>query len=112
MLSAGVNLALGTDSLASCDSLSIWDEMVFAKNIYAGQVDAPALLRMATTGGAKALGIDTELGLLQSGYRSSFQVLRPQELPHRADIYDYLVAEGRSEEVEQLYLNGTSVLSG
>jgi cytosine/adenosine deaminase-related metal-dependent hydrolase len=110
LLAAGVTLALGTDSLASCDSLSVWDELAFAATRFAGQVDAPTLLRMATAGGAEALGLGKELGLLRRGYRSSFQVLRPKRLPNRSELSDYLTSAGRSEEVEQLCLDGSPVL--
>ena len=112
LLAAGVGLALGTDSLASCDSLSIWDEIAFARDWFAGQVDAPSLLQMATAAGAEALGLGAELGRLQSGYRSSFQVLHPEVLPAEDEVLDFLVAPGRSKEIEQLYLDGVSVLSG
>jgi hypothetical protein len=51
-----------------------------------------------------------ELGLLRRGYRSSFQVLRPKRLPNRSELSDYLTSAGRSEEVEQLCLDGSPVL--
>ena len=110
LLLAGITLALGTDSLTSCDSLSIWDELAFARTWFAGQVDAPTLLQMATAGGATALGLDRALGRLQPGLRSSFQVLRPEPLPNERELLDYLTAAGRSEEVEQLWLDGSPVL--
>jgi len=110
LLRAGVNLALGTDSLASCDSLSIWDELAFAANWFAGQVDAPALIRMATSGGAAALGLSQTVGNLQPGADTGFQVLRPASLPATGDLYDFLVAPGRGDEVAQLYLGGAAVL--
>ncbi|MDT8420615.1 MAG: amidohydrolase family protein [Desulfuromonadales bacterium] len=112
LLRAGVNLALGTDSLASCDSLSIWDELAFAASWFAGQVDAPALFRMATAGGAAALGLGQTAGTLRPGADSSFQVLRPSSLPAADDLYDFLVAPGRGKELVQLYLGGTAVLPG
>lgn len=106
LLGAGITLALGTDSLASCDSLSIWDEMAFARTWFSGQIDPPTLVRTATLGGAAALGLGSELGRLHPGYRSSFQVLRPETLPAEAEIYDFLTTDGRTEEVEHLYLDG------
>lgn len=112
LLSAGVPLALGTDSLASCDSLSIWDEMAFAVDWFSGQIDAPTLLQMATNGGAQALGLAKKMGCLQSGYRSSFQVLVPDSLPHVADLMDFLTSPGRSDEVKQLCLDGSLQLPG
>lgn len=108
---AGINLALGTDSLASNDSLSIWDEIAFARTWFAGEIDAPALLKMATINGAKALGLDGEMGRLVAGWGTHFQVLRPEQLPAVKDLADFLTAPGRDAEVTALYLNGTNVLA-
>ncbi len=73
LLKAGVNLCLGTDSLASCDSLSIWDEMAFAHRWFEGQLDAPSLFRMATLAGAQALGLDHCSGSLEKGKKRVFR---------------------------------------
>jgi 5-methylthioadenosine/S-adenosylhomocysteine deaminase len=70
---AGVNVALGTDSSASNNRLDVFEEMrlaaLLAKGI-AGQADAlPAhtALAMATLHGARALGLDDEIGSLVTG---------------------------------------------
>lgn len=106
----GVNLALGTDSLASCDSLSIWDEIVFARKSYAPWLDPPQLLRMATLQGAQALGLEGELGALRSGWGAHFQLLRPSNLPALGDLEEFLCSPGRSQEVAALFLGGRDVL--
>jgi aminodeoxyfutalosine deaminase len=78
LLDAGINVALGTDSLASNDSLSILDEMRFLfktrKDIRAEEV-----FRLATLNGAAALGFGGDLGCLNRGYWADMTVL---ELPH------------------------------
>lgn len=53
----GVNLCLGTDSLASTDSLSMFDEMrTLSKN--EPSLPESEILAMATVNGARALGFD------------------------------------------------------
>ena len=112
LLSSGVKLALGTDSLASNESLSIWDEMAFAHSWFNGQLDAPTLFRMATVGGAEMLGLHQQLGSLTVGKQSSFQVLEP-EAPLAADqVLDYCVAPGRSADIAQVVMQGRAQLSG
>lgn len=72
---AGVRLSLGTDSLASCDSLSIWDEAVaaLATHTAAGEVMTPTeALRLATLGGADALEVANDLGSLEPGKLALF----------------------------------------
>lgn len=106
----GVNLALGTDSLASCDSLSVWDEILFARQSYAPWLGPEQLLAMATLQGAKALGLEGELGALRSGWGAHFQLLRPSTLPALDQLEAFLCSPGRSREVAALYLGGRDVL--
>lgn len=71
----GIPLALGTDSLASNDSLSLWDEMRYTLDAFP-HVFAPSdLFRMVTVGGASALGISSCCGSLEVGRRADFQVV-------------------------------------
>lgn len=108
---AGVNLALGTDSLASCDSLSIWDEMAFAHHWFAGQLDAPTLFSMATQGGAHALGIENQLGSLEIGKNAAFQILQPKTTVASNEIFDYFVSPACARDIIQVYHQGQPQLS-
>ncbi len=74
LLDAGVNVALGTDSLASNDSLSMLDEIRF---LYEKRKDLKSdeIFRMATLNGASALGFGGVLGRLRRGYWADMTVL-------------------------------------
>ena len=73
MREAGVSLGLGTDSAASCLTLDFFEEMRFALGLHrAFAEDAAALLakdvlKLATTGGAEALGLGDEIGQAAAG---------------------------------------------
>lgn len=71
----GIPLSLGTDSLASNDSLSLWDEMRYALDAFPHDLTPAELFRMATIGGASALGISANCGSLEVGKRADFQVV-------------------------------------
>ena len=74
LLDAGIPVALGTDSLASNDSLSLIDEMRY---LYAMRKDlAPGeILRAATVHGAAAFGFADRLGCLSPGFFADMTVL-------------------------------------
>ncbi|MDH3998930.1 MAG: amidohydrolase family protein, partial [Desulfuromonadales bacterium] len=109
-LAAGMLPALGTDSLASAPSLSIWDEIAFAADKFGDKVPRSAWLRMATQGGAAALGLDKQIGALKEGYDASFQVvslsqeLSLKALPKRSALIDTLCAPHARPVVHCLYL--------
>ncbi|MBN1958305.1 MAG: amidohydrolase family protein [Desulfuromonadales bacterium] len=106
LFAAGVKLSLGTDSLASNDSLSIWDEMNSAASCFVGELDAPTLFRLATQGGAEALRVDDRLGTLELGKQAGFQVLKAETEVAQKDIFDYFVAPGRQQDIVQVVLHG------
>jgi len=106
---AGVCLALGTDSRASCDNLSVWEELAFAHTWFEGELDAPTLFEMATLGGARALGVEREFGSLTVGKQSSFQVLRPAHLPRAGELAEFLVAPGRAADISRVVVRGHGI---
>ena len=69
-----INVALGTDSLASNDSLSILDEM---KYIYTQHKTSKPqdILYMGTIAGATALRLDNKIGKLEEGYDADIAVI-------------------------------------
>ncbi len=93
---AGVTLSLGTDSRASCDSLSIWDELAFARTWFANDLSPSEWLAVATDGGAKALGLGEAMGQLVVGAAANFQVLTPAFLPSHHELEEFLCSPGRS----------------
>ena len=79
MFEHGVRLVIGTDSPTAwiVPGASFHDEMTLLRD--AG-IPEPDVLRMATSGGAHALGLDQEIGFLQPGYRADLVVLNSDPL--------------------------------
>jgi len=73
LIDAGVNVALGTDGAASNNDLDMFSEMrtaaLLAKAVKgdASALPAAKALQMATLNGARALGLDGEIGSLEAG---------------------------------------------
>lgn len=66
MLAAGINVCIGTDSLASAPTLSVLDELRFVR---AGYPDfgTDMLIEMVTLRAARALGMERQIGSLTPG---------------------------------------------
>ena len=85
---AGVAVALGTDSLASNRSLSILDELHHVRTQVPDSPSPHDLLRMATLMGARALGLENQIGSLETG--------------KQADLAAFPCQAGATDPVRQL----------
>ena len=104
---AGIRLALGTDSLASNDSLSLWDEMRYLAHEFPDVFTADEIFRMATCDGAAALGLADMTGKLEPGKRADFLIVDCGDLSAEVDIYSRIVGQGR---MMASYVNGAQVV--
>jgi cytosine/adenosine deaminase-related metal-dependent hydrolase len=84
-----VDVAFGTDSLASVDNLNLFAELAEARRL-APRVAARSLLRSATLTGACALGFGDDFGSIETGKRASVIAVRVPEGVD--DVEEYLVS--------------------
>ena len=117
-LEAGVNVCLGTDSCASNNTQNMFSEMNTAALIYKGDnkkaqcVSAEDVLAMATTGGAKAFGMEGQIGVIKEGALADIAILNiyePQFFPS-THILSGLVYSATGREVESLIVDGEMVM--
>jgi cytosine/adenosine deaminase-related metal-dependent hydrolase len=74
MLAVGINVCIGTDSLASSPSLSILDELRHLRQ-QSPDADPALLLDMATRRAAVGLGLSNHLGTLSPGKYADFTAI-------------------------------------
>ncbi len=96
---SGIPLALGTDSLASNNSLSLWDELRFALATFTNDLTESDVLRMVTSGGAEALGMSASCGSLEAGKRADFQVVGICDGGGEDGVLERIMREGILQEV-------------
>lgn len=93
---SGVPVAVGTDSLASVDDLNLFSELKTMRWL-APSVPAGKLLESATLLGARALGLEQELGSIAPGKRAELiAVALPGAID---DVEEYLVSGIRPSQV-------------
>jgi 5-methylthioadenosine/S-adenosylhomocysteine deaminase len=117
---AGVNVALGTDSAASNNDLDMLGEMrsaaLLAKAVAADASAAPAneVLRMATLNGARALGLEHEIGSLEPGKSADVVAVDLSSIETRP-IYNpvsQLVYACSRNQITDVWVAGRHVLKG
>ena len=116
-LERGVNVALGADGAASNNRLDGWEEMRLA-GLLARFRDGPAalpaadLFELATIGGARALGLDVDIGSIEVGKYADLAVLdlRRAHASGPDDVYTRLVYSARASDVRLVTVGGKPVV--
>jgi 5-methylthioadenosine/S-adenosylhomocysteine deaminase len=120
LLREDVPVGLGLDGPASNDSQDMIETMKVAAllqkvhHLQATAMTAPEVLRMATLGGARALGIDAEVGSLEQG-KAADLVLFGEGSPSLGNIHDpyqELVYCASVRDVERVWVAGEPVVAG
>ncbi len=118
LLRDNVNVAIGTDSAASNNSLNMLEEIRFAALLAKGfsnnaeNMSVHDSLKMATINGAKSLGLDAQIGSLESGKLAditAFDLSDVASLP----IYNpvaQIVHSASREQVTHVWIGGVNLL--
>jgi 5-methylthioadenosine/S-adenosylhomocysteine deaminase len=118
MLKEGLRLGLGTDGAASNNDLDMFEEMmtaaILAKHRTEDPTAAPArdVLRMATLGGARAIGMESEIGSLEVGKRADLVVVATTE-PRLQPMFEpvsHLVYAVKGSDVRDVVVEGRVIM--
>lgn len=118
MLGAGCSVALGADGAACNNRLDGFAELRLAALIQKPRLGPDALpagraLELATLGGARALGLESELGSIEPGKRADLVALDlsgPHAQPDGADLASRIVYSGRAADVRHVVVDGAIVV--
>ena len=119
LLAKNVNLGLGTDGAASNNRLDMFQEMrtaaLLAKAVSNDPEAMPGAqaIHAATLGGAKALGLDAEIGSIVPGKSADLTAVRlaGPELSPCFDPISHLVYAAGRENVTHVWVAGSLLVS-
>ncbi|HXI88658.1 MAG TPA: 5'-deoxyadenosine deaminase [Blastocatellia bacterium] len=117
MLARGISVSLGADGAPCNNRLDMFSEMrtaaLIQKALHGAEVlPALTMLRMATIDGARALGLDKEIGSIEAGKRADLTLLNLQALhttPH-PDPVSTIVYAAEASDVETVIIDGRIVM--
>ena len=120
LLAAGCRVAIGADGAPCNNRLDVFAEMRLAALIQKPRLGADALpagqvLELATLGGARALGLEREIGSIALGKRADLVVLdlhEPHLHPAVGDPVSLVVYAARASDVRDVFVEGRPVVLG
>ncbi len=118
LLEQKVTVALGADGAACNNNLDAWVEMRLAALLHKPRtgptsMSAMQVLEMATLNGAKALGLENDVGSLEEGKKADLSVVDlsdARSTPNADDVISTLVYSGQSTDVRDVFIDGREVM--
>ena len=118
LLDHGVTVALGTDGPSSGNTLDIFTQMRMMANFQKTYLNdrsafpAKEIVRLATAGGARALGLEHEVGSLEVGKKADLILVETQSVNMFPiyDAYAALVYSANATNVRDVWVDGVSVV--
>jgi 5-methylthioadenosine/S-adenosylhomocysteine deaminase len=121
MLNKGVTVGLGTDSVATNDSLDLFQAMKFCALIHkvnsgnTQAITAEKVLEMSTIDSAKALQLDPDVGSLEPGKKADVIILdmdSPGLTPSISPVKNLVYGAGSGGAVDTVIIDGRIVMGG
>lgn len=118
-MKAGIPTGLGTDGSASNNNLDLFTEMDMVAKLHKTAMSDPCVMRaeqvlkMATIGGAEALGLNKVTGSLKTGKKADIIIL-DMDKPHLVPMYDpysTLVYSAKGSDVRDVMVDGKLLVS-
>ncbi len=111
MLAKGINVCLGTDGAASNNCLNMFHELSLLTLIHKGTGRTPQCregFRIATMNGARALGMEKEIGSIEVGKKADLAILdlNTPSLTPRNNLIAGLSYSANGSEVETVLIDG------
>ncbi|MEH0018099.1 MAG: amidohydrolase [Desulfobacter sp.] len=114
MLAAGITVGLGTDGCASNNDHDLFGEMDTAAKLHKVAcmdpcvMDARTCVRMATSEGARAIGLGRDIGTLAPGKLADIIIVNRDALhmTPMSDVYSGLVYAARASDVSMVMVDG------
>ena len=118
MLAAGCRVAIGADGAPCNNRLDAFTEMRLAALIQKPRLGpevmpAAQVLELATLGGARALGLERDIGSIEAGKCADLIVLDlegPHAQPGEADLVSRIVYSARAADVRHVIVDGRVVV--
>ena len=117
-LDAGISVGLGSDSVASNNTCDLLEESRFAVLAARNRkgrkrfITAEDVIRTATLGGAKALGLDEGVGSLEVGKQADIAVVSLANIARQPvhDVYSALVFASNASDVVMTMVAGVEII--
>jgi 5-methylthioadenosine/S-adenosylhomocysteine deaminase len=118
MLERGISVSLGADGAPCNNRLDMFTEMrtaaLLQKVVHGAEsLSAKRVLRLATIDGARALGLEQEIGSLEAGKRADIILINLDRLhstPRPTDITSGLVYSTQPGDVQTVIIDGQMVM--
>ena len=118
MLAAGCRVGIGADGAPCNNRLDAFAEMRLAALIQKPRLGPDAMpavqaLELATLGGARALGLEAEIGSIEAGKCADLVVIDldgPHAQPEDADLISRIVYSARAADVRHVIVDGRIVV--
>lgn len=118
MMDKGIDIGLGTDGPMSGNTIDIITQMPLVGKIHKlfskdrSVLPSPELLKMATIGGARVLGMDNHIGSLEVGKKADMVIIETESV-NMQPIYDYygtIVYSANPSNVDTVIVDGKIVV--
>lgn len=119
MLKKGITVSLGVDGAASNNGQDMLELMKTASLLQKVNtldptiITAEKVLEMATIGGAKAVGLEAEIGSLEAGKKADFIIFNPYLNPKAIPVHNpvsTLVYSSTMQNIESVAVDGEFVM--